>query len=723
MTSTSGPTKREAVWFTLSSQGGPKDNYQVTAIQHHRRNYSDDLVRPNRVRGERIIQFAGLGYAISQAGDRLMWAAEHNNAQDVERIVLPRCRGKVLFRTRLASVGSFLITIILFFGLSYLHGNDDASWTFAVLSLVAVFSLIFTILLGAANFTPWIGEPGPSVNFYINGEFTSVLHVACAFGSIDVIKILLSNGSDPNVSDLRLRTPLHYAALHGHMKICALLIQSGASIDVRDDHDMYPYDLARQSSEIDSDEINEILQGPSLLLLHAIRECFENNEDEAPKEVRSILSSSTEFLSNSAWSSNVRDMEVSMVDVIDENDDTEEESDSDQEEMTGVGNKWKKPIASSKSKDENTRIRPKGTWGMTPLMLIGRDTTFSFYLMEWEMIVRDLIIEHGAYVDSLHPTNGKTALQYSIQSGNRALAIVFLNFGADPLRVDYIKGRTSLHDACSKKGNLEIVKLMLMKITGRDLSNNIEKEKDENDNDENDNKNDNDNDKKNDNKNEQETSLNAISSTNSDNDIDPFDNDGTTPLHLSIVRSDVQIVQLLLKYGANPLLTSNNGMSKLGSMHTPFGWLASKGTAVHLEMMRAIAASCATSHGTLNETSDETSKTTSGATADIITSDIKTDTCCSSLKINARDPCGLTPLHLASRSGRNNIVRFILDEFYSTVDVDVLCSKSYKTSKEYAVANGHTETVALLDRFQKKKDTKVEEEIGDQNGMRARKKT
>ena len=163
-------------------------------------------------------------------------------------------------------------------------------------------------------------------------------------------------------------------------------------------------------------------------------------------------------------------------------------------------------------------------------------------------------------------------------------------------------------------------------------------------------------------------------------------------------------------------------MSKLGSMHTPFGWLASKGTAVHLEMMRAIAASCATSHGTLNETSDETSKTTSGATADI-TSDIKTDTCCSSLKINARDPCGLTPLHLASRSGRNNIVRFILDEFYSTVDVDVLCSKSYKTSKEYAVANGHTETVALLDRFQKKKDTKVEEEIGDQNGMRARKKT
>ena len=39
---------------------------------------------------------------------------------------------------------------------------------------------------------------------------------------------------------------------------------------------------------------------------------------------------------------------------------------------------------------------------------------------------------------------------------------------------------------------------------------------------------------------------------------------------------------------------------------------------------------------------------------------------------------------------------------------------------EYAEANGHVSTLRLLKRFVAKKDTNVEEEVGDQHGMRAR---
>ena len=91
--------------------------------------------------------------------------------------------------------------------------------------------------------------------------------------------------------------------------------------------------------------------------------------------------------------------------------------------------------------------------------------------------------------------------------------------------------------------------------------------------------------------------------------------------------------------------------------------------------------------------------------------------------INARDPCGLSPLHLASRGGRDGMVRWMLDRWSSKIDVDARCSKNFKTPMEYAKANGHVSTLRLLKRFVAKKDTNVEEEVGDQLGMRARRGT
>jgi hypothetical protein len=151
---------------------------------------------------------------------------------------------------------------------------------------------------------PLIEEPGTSSNFYINGEYTSVLHVASAFGAEDVIEVLLLCGADPNVTDRRLRTPLHYAALHRHFDSCRLLVSSGgASTLVKDDLDMYPYDLVRAGrrdeesekggggggggGEVSMEKIFELVGGPSMELLGAIKLYLE--EDEKPDLIRELI--------------------------------------------------------------------------------------------------------------------------------------------------------------------------------------------------------------------------------------------------------------------------------------------------------------------------------------------------------------------------------------------------------------------------------------------------
>lgn len=718
-----GPTKRELVWFSLSSEGGPDEHFSTSKLQQHRRNiHREDVLpdsnRPARVRGETIIQYAGLGYAISQTGDKLMWAAEHNDSETVERLILPKCHGKTLQRSRLAFLAAFLVTIILFAGLYYLDGNDinmdntdgvfetmlngvvqqeqgdsssssSSSSAFAWLSLAAVLSLVLTLLLCAANMMPWIEEPGTSANFYINGEYTSVLHVAAAFGADEVVEILLSCGADPNVTDLRLRTPLHYAALHRRPGACRLLVSGGATTFVKDDLDMYPYDLARLSGERQGDRGNEVEEivsmvgGPSIELVDAIKVCLE--DDEGPDEIlelielrrkttkkgmmdvrememsRDIDSGMNSDINydvrvggggTSAWV-DVRDMTMSMSDF---NQNQESDGESDEE---------------SEKDEQKEKIKRGtwGTWGMTPLMLICRGTKSSFHFIEWEMIVRDIIVECGSHVNLKHPKTGETCLHYSVRTGNHVISQLLLDLGADPLCPRYKDGRTPLHMSCKRKGNIDVVLKMMDRVSGVSGDDEEEKEKDEEEKEE-------EKDKEEMEKDEEEASR-----------LDPYDMEGTTPLHDALVTAcDPSLVRVLLKRGCDPTLAGKSGTSALGSMHTPMGWLASRGTREHLDMMILMA-----KHSRVK------------------------------MNMNIRDPCGLSPLHLAARGGRSNVIQWMLEEYKDTIDVSVRCSKSMKTAKEYALANGHDATLKLFERWEEEQSgERVEKVIGDSVGLRSR---
>jgi len=64
------------------------------------------------------------------------------------------------------------------------------------------------------------------------------LAYACQFGHIDIVKLLLDAGEDPNrynpVGAHSHSTPLHQAAFYGHLSIVRLLIEHGADMGTKD---------------------------------------------------------------------------------------------------------------------------------------------------------------------------------------------------------------------------------------------------------------------------------------------------------------------------------------------------------------------------------------------------------------------------------------------------------------------------------------------------------
>ena len=58
------------------------------------------------------------------------------------------------------------------------------------------------------------------------------LHLASQNGRLDMARLLLDHGADPNIKRNGLWSPLHLASANGHLKVAELLVQLGASVDV-----------------------------------------------------------------------------------------------------------------------------------------------------------------------------------------------------------------------------------------------------------------------------------------------------------------------------------------------------------------------------------------------------------------------------------------------------------------------------------------------------------
>ncbi|KAH8660958.1 ankyrin repeat-containing domain protein [Tricladium varicosporioides] len=69
---------------------------------------------------------------------------------------------------------------------------------------------------------------------YDLGSVDSPLHLAAFWNRVEIVKLLIKKGVDPNVSGYRGRTPLHYAAAMSNIDTIKVLVQEKAKIDCLD---------------------------------------------------------------------------------------------------------------------------------------------------------------------------------------------------------------------------------------------------------------------------------------------------------------------------------------------------------------------------------------------------------------------------------------------------------------------------------------------------------
>lgn len=75
---------------------------------------------------------------------------------------------------------------------------------------------------------------GIDVNYRTSLTGATALGSACGLGHVEMARLLLARGADPNIVNSSGRTPLQMAAYDGSTAIVEMLIQAGANVDIAD---------------------------------------------------------------------------------------------------------------------------------------------------------------------------------------------------------------------------------------------------------------------------------------------------------------------------------------------------------------------------------------------------------------------------------------------------------------------------------------------------------
>lgn len=60
------------------------------------------------------------------------------------------------------------------------------------------------------------------------------LHLASSRGNIDLVRLLLEHGANPNIRDCVNNLPIHLAIISSHVQVVTLLLEAGTDINSLD---------------------------------------------------------------------------------------------------------------------------------------------------------------------------------------------------------------------------------------------------------------------------------------------------------------------------------------------------------------------------------------------------------------------------------------------------------------------------------------------------------
>jgi ankyrin repeat protein len=153
------------------------------------------------------------------------------------------------------------------------------------------------------------------------------------------------------------------------------------------------------------------------------------------------------------------------------------------------------------------------------------------------------------------------------------------------------------------------------------------------------------------------------------------DSKGRTPLHAAAQKGNAELIRFLLAMGADPDPVNDNNESPL----------CNAAGLEKIEAVRLLAAAGADIHRPISPTNPLTP-----AQIGVRSGGPMLDALLQPKAVRTKDPNGLTILHLASKAGRPDVTKKIIDAMAPVNDRD----KSGKTPLDYALAEGGTEGFA-----------------------------